>query len=475
MTWLQRYRIRHYLRNSIWVFPVLAMVAALTLIRLLDWLDQVTGWQGDYHPDTMRAVLGSLAGAMFSFIVFVCSSLLLVVQLASAQLTPRIIGTLFRDTLTKLTLSLFVFTFTFSISSLLRIGTSVPLLTAEITAFGAAACLGLFIFLIDHIGKMLRPSGALHSVASQAHQVIDSVYPHPLIKSSESFSDLTPLLEQVPSRTVASPGDGVVLAFDVKGLVALGTRHNCIIELVPQAGNFVATNYPLFRIYGGAGLPSAALCQCIALGAERTMEQDPAFAFRVIVDIASKGLSPAVNDPTTAVLAIDRIHHLLRHVGSRRLDDERVRDATGKVRLMYRTPDWEDFVTLAVTEIRHFGGLSIQVARRLRAMLEDLIQNLPEERAAPLRQELKLLQRSAARFFVEPEDRALADISDAQGVGGRRERSLPKPEMPVSKGAGRGQAPFSAPEDNSLMPKKVPDPLPPQESRKSNEQGIACE
>ena len=97
-----------------------------------------------------------------------------------------------------------------------------------------------------------------------------------------------------------------------------------------------------------------------------------------MVDIASKGLSPAINDPTTAVLAIDQIHHLLRNVGSRHLDDERVRDAAGRVRLVYRTPAWEDFVQLAVTEIRHFGGESIQIARRLRAMLENLIQTLPE-------------------------------------------------------------------------------------------------
>ena len=156
------------------------------------------------------------------------------------------------------------------------------------------------------------------------------------------------------------------------------------------------------------------------------MEQDPALAFRVVVDIASKGLSPAINDPTTAVLAIDRIHHLLRHVGKRRLDDEQVRDTTGRVRVLYRTPDWEDFVTLAVTEIRQFGGASIQVARRLRAMLENLIQTLPESRAPPLRQELTLLHRSAERFFTEPEDRAVAEVSDSQGVGGKDERCLPE-------------------------------------------------
>jgi uncharacterized membrane protein len=128
------------------------------------------------------------------------------------------------------------------------------------------------------------------------------------------------------------------------------------------------------------------------------------------------------------VLAIDRIHHLLRHVGGRCLDDERVRDASGRVRLIYRTPNWEDFLVLAVTEIRQFGGTSVQIARRLRAMLEDLIKSLPEERAAPLRQELQLVKRSVERFFQEPEDRALADVSDSQGVGGTQEREYPRAE-----------------------------------------------
>src|SRR5262249_20243417 len=140
---------------------------------------------------------------------------------------------------------------------------------------------------------------------------------------------------------------------------------------LPQVGDFVATGDPLFRVVPAtADVNPAALCQLVAVGQERTLEQDPTFAFRIIVDVASKGLSPAINDPTTAVLAIDQLHHLLHPVGSRSLDDGRVRDEGGKLRLVYRTPDWEDFVYLAVPEIRHFGGESIQVVRRLRAMLE---------------------------------------------------------------------------------------------------------
>ena len=139
------------------------------------------------------------------------------------------------------------------------------------------------------------------------------------------------------------------------------------------------------------------------------------------LDIASKGLSPAINDPTTAVSAIDQIHCLLGEIGRRRLDDGHVRDGSGVVRLLYRTPSWEDFVCLAVTEIRHFGGASIQIARRLRAMLCNLIETLPQERIPALTRELTLLERSAARYFNEAEDHALAAVGDLQGVGGGRE------------------------------------------------------
>src|SRR5262249_59795124 len=110
------------------------------------------------------------------------------------------------------------------------------------------------------------------------------------------------------------------------------------------------------------------------------MRQDPTFVFRIVVDITAKGLSPALNDPTTAVLAIDQIHHLLRAVGSRHLDEGREWDASGQLRLVYRTPNWEDFGELAATESRQFGGQRNHVARRLPALLESPVQPPPQTR-----------------------------------------------------------------------------------------------
>jgi uncharacterized membrane protein len=422
MTWLQRYRVRHYVANSIWILPFLGMIGALGAVWFLRRVEGTLGWEADIDPDSAQAVLGTMASSMFTFVVFISSALLVMVQLASAQLSPRIIAIVFRDPVTKFCLTVFVFTFTFSLAVLVRIKSSVPWLTANAATYSGLACLGFFLYLIDHAGKALRPSGALWAVARIGRQVIESVYPRHLDELSEPSPQPADVLQGEPTRTIANPRDGVILAFDIKGLVALAKRADCVVEMVPQVGDFVAVGDPLFRIYqGGEALSADTLCQSVAVGQERTLEQDPAFAFRIIVDIASKGLSPAINDPTTAVLAIDQIHHLLRNVGSRRLDDERVRDAAGRFRLAYRTPDWEEFVHLAVTEIRQFGATSIQVARRLRAMLENLIQTLPAERAVLLQEELTLLHRFVKRSFLEPEDRALADVGDSQGVGGKHD------------------------------------------------------
>jgi len=186
-------------------------------------------------------------------------------------------------------------------------------------------------------------------------------------------------------------------------------------------GDFVAIHDPVFRLYGGGSvINSKDLLDHLVLGRERTLEQDPAFAFRIIVDIASKALSPAINDPTTAVLALDQIHNLLREVGLRRLDNGVVHDSTGQLRLICHTPNWEDFLGLAVTEIRQFGANSTQVARRMRAMLEDLIPVMSPHRASTLRHELDLLKSTLDQGFRVPQDRERADLPDFQGLGGHR-------------------------------------------------------
>jgi uncharacterized membrane protein len=172
---------------------------------------------------------------------------------------------------------------------------------------------------------------------------------------------------------------------------------------------------PLFRLYGGAaGLDEHPLRRALAFGRERTLEQDPRFAFRILVDIAAKALSPAINDPTTAVLAIDQLHRMLRMVGKRHLDTEAMLDASGSFGVTFHTPEWEDYVTLSISEIRQFGATSLQVVRRLYAMIRNLRASLPADRWPPLEIQVRMLDRAVERAFPDPEDRAAAGVPESE-------------------------------------------------------------
>jgi uncharacterized membrane protein len=448
MTWVQRYRLRHYLNDSVWVLPSVGIIAAIATARVGHAVDRALGWSMSLNPDAAQTVMITLASATFTFVVFVSSALLIALQLASAQLTPRIIALVFRDRAIKVALTLFVYTFTLAVAAALRIADWVPSFTVNMAAYSCVASLAVFLYLIDHIGKLLRPANALRLVALSGRDVIQSVYPLMLDQVATTDAGRPVETGRAPANeceTVVSRKDGVLLACDIEGMVELGRRADCVLELVPQVGDYVARGDPLVRVYGTcAGSLAGSVRRMVAIGHERSLEQDPAFAFRIIVDIASKALSPAINDPTTAVLAIDQLQHLLGLVGRRHLDDERVHDATGLIRLFYRTPAWEDFVHLAVTEVRHYGSQSVQVSRRLRAMLESLLRVLPPQRAAALRGELELLNRSAVRSFAEPEDQTLAADSDCQGVGGRHVNDDDPGGAPAIREPGRSSTTIGA-------------------------------
>jgi uncharacterized membrane protein len=441
MNWLTRHKISLYTRNSFWLYPTACIVAGLVSVALLTRVEHAMGWEADISPENARGIMGLVAGSLFSLIVLMTSAILLAVQLASAQLTPRIITIIYRDPFRKLVLAAFAFTFTFSVGVFARIEDSVPLFTAHIAAYGFLLNLGLFLFFIDGIGKALRPSAILHRVALIGREVVVSVYPSKLDNERIRTQEKLGLLNGEPDRVVTNEIDGVVLAFDQDGLVRLGQRFECVIQLVPEVGDFVAAGDPLFRVFkGGSEIPAETLRNSIAVGIERTTEQDPMFAFRIMVDIASKALSPAINDPTTAVIAIDQIHHLLREVGNRYLDDGRANDGGGVTRLIYSTPNWEDFVHLATTEIRLYGRDSIQIMRRLRAMLENLIDSLPAMRESMLREELELLDGTVRRTFPDRDDQELAQTADFQGLGGSREAHQRRNERRQRKAATSGKS-----------------------------------
>jgi uncharacterized membrane protein len=452
MTWNRWYSLKSYIRSSLWTVPVLALLAGMVVKRLAERLGSWMVRQGFYDLKTgfyalsatgAHAVLDRIFTLTLTCLVFTFGSLLVAIQVAGGQYTPRIIATtLLRDNVIRSIVGTFVFTALWANRTLVELGVEpqVPQFQVYLGMLFGLASLIAFIVLIDYSAKLLRPVSLVRRVAQQGIAVIESVYPDP---TQDVYVPPAPAKKRTwgllswgsrerpatsastakhgpPDRVINHQGrSAIVLAVNLPGLVAAAQRADTIIEFVPQVGDFVAGDEPLFYLYGNTNaIVDRRLRSLVAFGSERTMEQDPMFSFRIEVDIALKALSPAINDPTTAVLAIDQLHRLLRLVGKRSLRGHEIMDRAGQPRVIFRTPNWEDFVHITFREIRFCGANSLQIARRLRAMIENLMQTLPKHRHPALQEELELLDRALDREHLFPEDLALSRISDSQGMGG---------------------------------------------------------
>jgi uncharacterized membrane protein len=420
MNWRQWYSLTRYTKHALWVVPFIAIVLELVLTRALHELDSVLGWKlAGIGVQGAQAMLQAVVTMTLSFVVFTFGSLLVAIQVASGQLTPRIIATtLLRDDVVKYTVGLFVFTLLFAISALDRIETTVHQLVIFVAGGLGLICLAAFLYLIDYAARLLRPISILARVGEDGLAVIESVYPQ--LTQAPSIPQASNPMRGPPDRIISHGGTSqIILAVDVGKFVAEAQSADGIVEFIPTVGDFIAKDEPLFALYGGAAaIDDNRLRSAVSFGTERTMEQDPTFAFRILIDIGLKALSPAINDPTTAVLAIDQLHRLLRMVGNRHLRTDEISDRSGQLRVIFHTPNWEDFVHLSFSELRRCGADSLQVARRLRAMIANLIKTLPEHRHAALQEQMTLLDRQIESVYTLPEDLALARVPDSQGLGG---------------------------------------------------------
>jgi uncharacterized membrane protein len=418
MEWRRKYVIRSYIRSAVWIAPLFAYATSFGLIRILTWLDDRLGWDWSWtiQVDIAQSILQVFVGAMLSFIVFTSSSMLVAIQIASAQLTPRVIATaLLRDNTIRSIIALFVLTFTFNVGVLARTQGDVSYLIFTVAVLLTVISVAAFLYLIDYSARLLRPVTIVWLLGERGLAVVDQIYPAKV--SDKQVVVAPPALGGPTAEIRHQRPSAIVLAVDLETIKREAARTGGAIELVIRVGDFVATGEVLYRLHGkGMQANEPSLRQAIAMGRERTIEQDPTFAFRIIVDIALKALSKAINDPTTAVLAIDQLHRLLRVVGRRHLHDDLIAvDGGGWV--IVKTPDWSDFVELSCREIRFYGAENFQVARRLRAMLENLIEALPERRAPLLLRELDLLDQAIDRAHALADDRALSRVSDLQGLG----------------------------------------------------------
>jgi uncharacterized membrane protein len=422
LSWRTRWRIYEYARNSLWIVPGIFGGLAIAMGIVFPNIDEnVNTTIGiEFGSGAAQGMLGSMAGGMITFTGFVFSILLLAVQFGSSQFSPRMLRRFLRDPTTKISLGVFMATFIYALLVLRTIGTAddpnfVPNNSISLALLMLLISMLLFLRLIHTTTQGLRVAAVLRGLGRDGLEVIDRVYPDP----ADGPDVGPPGFGNAPTRAVDYQYEpGALQSVDARGLVAIARKAGVVIELVPPVGDFLGPDEPLFVIHGeGAGIDDELLRRSVATGDERTMRQDPAFAFRLLADISSKALSPGVNDPTTAAQALDQIELLLRRLAGRRLTPGVLYDEQGAVRFVYRAPSWPDFLSIGLAETRLFGSTSVQVTRRLRALLEDLHATVPPFRQAAIEEQMAALEATVGESYAEAAERELAARRDRQGIG----------------------------------------------------------
>ncbi|MDW5596221.1 DUF2254 domain-containing protein [Conexibacter stalactiti] len=420
-SWRLRFQLREWRSRSLVLVPTLYIIAALLLAEAVPAIEErrdLLHLQLD--PDTARTILSSIAGGMIAFTGLVVSIAVVVVQFGASQYTPRLVNRFRRDPIVKHALGVFVAPTIYALVSLRNIGrdgsTVVPSVTVGLNLLLLIAAMLAFFGLVSRLLDLLRPRRVIAQVVERAGEAVLEAYPFPF--------DAAPPRPSLPPAPVGAVvrhegRAGVLATLDRAGIVALARAAGALVEVTVPIGGFVPRGAPLFRVHGaGERIDAAALRRTAMLAEERTISQDPAFAIRAIADIGLRALSPAVNDPTTGVQALDGIEELLRELTARDLERGQIADDAGTVRLVYPNPGWADLLDLSLTEIRVYGVAQPQIARRMRALLLGLLDGAPEPRRPALEAQLARLDAAVARAYPDPVERAHAEQPDRLGIGG---------------------------------------------------------
>jgi len=372
------------------------------------------------------ALLSAIASGMLPLTGLVFSLAFVMVQFSATAYSPRLVAWFAGSAMMSHSLGVFTATFIYAIAALAWVDRggsgNVPLLTMWFAIALLLVSVVFFVLLVERL-TMLQVARVLAYAGDQGRAVIERDY-RPLGEGGPeqvgAAADELPAERQV---VLHRGGPAVIQAIDVKRLAALAEREGAVVAMAWAVGDTMIDGMPLLRLHGG-GRPVAErrLRRLVRLGSERTFEQDPKYAIRILVDIAIKALSPAINDPTTAVQALDQVEDLLLRLARVDLSAGRVRDGRGSLRLVFPVPKWEDFLVLAFDEIRYCGASSIQVMRRMRALLQDLSEQVPPERRAALQSYLERVDNGIRRTFEDGDDRRDALEEDRQGLGLSRER-----------------------------------------------------
>jgi uncharacterized membrane protein len=416
--------LRARLDVALWPVPALLTVLAVVLAEGVSRVPSDTAQSllvlPDFGPSTALAVLSAIATGMLTFTGLVAAVILLALQFGASQLSPRLLRTLVGRSPAKWALGISIAAFVYSLLVIGEVSpqgasADVPALAVEIAIVLVVAAIGASLYLLHATTQALRVARVATEVAHSGMTVIERAYP----RVSDGLPAEPPALPEGRPAVVTWPGGpGVIAGIEVRALVGMAARENLVVQLIPAVGDSVETGSDLMHVWGAGS--SAGLTGTVVVSDERTFGQDPMFAFRILVDVAIRALSPAINDPTTATQCLHRIQAMLATVGTRVLEADVQTDAAGAVRVIVPSPSWNDYMDLALSEIRHAGTGQFQVARRMRALLDHLDEVCPETRRSAIARHRAALDESVEANFPLETDRRFASAADAQGVGGAR-------------------------------------------------------
>jgi uncharacterized membrane protein len=425
MSWATRFRIRQYLQESLWVVPLLAVVLGVVLGAGDVQLDKSIHLPSNltYSPSTATTVLSTIVGAMAALTGFVVTVTVLVAQMVIGTFSARFMRVWYRDAWLKALLGVLIGTLAFSFLLLRRVESNfVPNLGVSIAGLLVLLSLVLFTVFLGSYLHQLRPVAVAALGTYYVHQEFKRLAAE-VADAPDVFAGPFEPDGQEATLVVRSSVAGAIQAIHVKGLVEWARQQHCLLVVQRQVGDFVPAEAALIRAYGAresAASDERVLRGMFALGTERTVDQDPAFALRIIVDVAAKALSAAINDPTTAVQVLDQLGEVLRVIGTTDVKHSRWPANGGPSEgLVIPIRSWEEYLALGVTEIREYGSTSIQVVRRLRAMLEELRRQVSPDHRPAVDEQLARLDATVTEAFGQSVDLDLARIADEQGIGGR--------------------------------------------------------
>ncbi|WP_158853436.1 DUF2254 domain-containing protein [Saccharothrix deserti] len=368
--------------TPLWLWPAVGGVTGLACallsvpVRLdrphpLAWLQ----WPGG--PDSATAFLQSLATSVITVTGLTFTLIIVALQLASQQFSPRLLREFMRDRLIKLVLAVLVSAFVFAITALRYVGReeSVPDLTMLIASGASLAVLIAILVFITHIARVLRVDTMMRAVHDETDRAIGAFYPEygdPRPRPSED------LRVDGPGEQVRADTSGFVRFVDVDALLRTARTSDTLIELEVRPGDHVVRGTPLASVWsrrnGAVDLPTveAGVRKGVVLKYERTVEQDAAFGFRQLTDIAVKALSPGINDPVTAIHAIGHMSDLLVKIAGRRLGGTLHEDDRRVGRVVVPDRDLTYYLDLACGQIRRYGRREPTVLNALLRMLRDV-------------------------------------------------------------------------------------------------------